>query len=383
MGIYLDNAATSHPKPESVYEAVDWFSREVGASSGRGAYRSALRADGIAYEARAALARLFGIGDPGRIVFTSCATESLNLAIFGLLSSGDHVVCTGVEHNAVWRPLKSLERDGGVQINMTEHRLDGTMVLDSLEASLRDETRLLVVNHASNVLGTLMPVKEIARVARDRGIPVLLDAAQTAGCFPVDVGELGVDLLAFTGHKSLLGPQGTGGLYIAEGVSPRPVRFGGTGSESAREDLPDVLPDRFEVGTANGPGIAGLLAGVRHIIDHDVGKIARCERRLTAYALDRLGEVTGIELYGPEEAEQRVPVISFNVDWARAEELAFVLDDSYGIMVRAGLHCAPTSHRHVGTLDRGALRVSLGPFNDHEDIDALVNALIEVKGEFL
>ncbi len=382
MGIYLDNAATSYPKPEAVYEAADRFSREIGASSGRGAYRNALRADGIIYEARASLAELFNVPDAARIVFTSCATESINLALFGTLSAGDHVVCTGIEHNAVWRPLKALERQGDIRISIADHLHDGTLVLESLWEAVQEETRLIVVNHASNVLGTLMPVEDIARGAQRRGIPVLLDAAQTAGLHPIDVKALEIDLLAFTGHKSLLGPQGTGGLYIGEDVSLRPVRYGGTGSESAREDLPDVLPDRFEVGTANAPGIAGLLAGVQYILERGLEAIVEKERRLTLHALQRLQDVNGVELYGPQDADRRVPVISLNVDWARAEELAFVLDDEYGIMVRAGLHCAPTSHRLMGTLNRGALRVSPGCFNEESDIDALANALGEIEAKF-
>ncbi len=382
MGVYLDNAATSFPKPESVHEAVDWFSREVGASSGRGAYRSALRADGVMFEARAALARLFSVSDPSRIIFTSGATESLNLAIFGLLSPGDHVVCTGLEHNAVWRPLKALHRRGHIDMSVADHNPDGTLCAKSVRSLLREDTRMVAVNHASNVLGTIMPVREIAALARERDVPVLLDAAQTAGCLPIDVRELGVSLLAFTGHKSLLGPQGTGGLYIGEEVSLRPVRYGGTGSESAREDLPDVLPDRFEVGTANGPGIAGLAAGVGYVLERGVDEIAREESRLTEYLMQRLAAFDDVQVYGPSESALRAPVVSFNVSWARPEELAFALDDAHGIMVRAGLHCAPTSHRLMGTLDRGALRVSFGPCNDREDVERLIDALEEMREEF-
>lgn len=380
MAIYLDNAATSYPKPETVYEAVDHFSRELGASSGRGAYRRALKADQLFYDTRVALAELFNAPDPGRIIFTSGATEAINLAIFGLLNRGDHVITTGIEHNSVWRSLKALQRADCIEVDTAEHRPDGSLVVDSIRDAVREHTRLVVVNHASNVLGTLMPVAEIGRITRELGIPLLVDAAQTAGCRPIDVQEMGVDLLAFTGHKSLLGPQGTGGLVIGPDIHLSPIRFGGTGSESAREDQPDVLPDRFEVGTLNGPGIAGLNAGARYVLDRGVERIAADERQLVTYARNLLGEVPGCELYGSVDPCGQVPVISMNFDWAPADEVAFLLDDEYGIMVRAGLHCSPTSHRIMGTLHRGALRVSLGCFNGQEDVDRLIRAFGEIHG---
>lgn len=377
--VYLDNAATSYPKPEAVYRAVDWFLREVGASAGRGGYRLALKADEIVYQARSALARLFNVKDASRIVFTANATESLNLAIKGLVGPGDHVVTSSMEHNAVWRCLKTLERDQGVEPTIVPCAADGTLAPEAVEGALRPNTRLIVLTHASNVTGTIMPVAEVGEIARRHGIPFLVDAAQTAGVLPIDVERDRIDLLAFTGHKGLLGPFGTGGLYIREGFEPRPLKEGGTGSESRLPYQPQTLPERYEAGTLNVCGLAGLAAGVEFILNEGVEKIRAKEKSLTRHALEALADVEGAEIYGPKDAERQVGLISFNLAGVDGVEVAYVLDEVYGIMVRVGLHCAPLAHQTIGTLDRGTVRVSLGYFNTFADLDYLGEALQSIS----
>lgn len=381
MGIYLDNAATTFPKPAVVYEAVLDCLRRVGASAGRGSYRLALEADHLVFETRLALARLFNIGDPARLVFTANATEALNLALKGLLRQGDHVVTSSMEHNAVWRPLKVLERTRGIEITVVPCRPDGTLEVGDVSRALKDRTRLVVLTHASNVVGTVLPVGEIGRITRSRGILLLVDAAQTAGVYPIDVEEMAVDLLAFTGHKGLLGPMGTGGLYLGPGVTLEPLKEGGTGSESLLEEQPAVLPDRYEAGTLNVPGLAGLRAGVQYLLSEGVARVRQREKELTAYLLELLGGVAGLTVYGPRDPERQVGVVSFNLDRVGAERVAFILDDVYDIQVRSGLHCAPQAHRTIGTLDRGTVRIGLGYFTRESDLEALATALKEIAAE--
>jgi cysteine desulfurase family protein len=373
--VYLDNAATSYPKPEAVYRAVDWCLREVGANAGRGGYRRALEADEIVYRARSALARLFNVRDASRIVFTANATEALNLAIKGLVGPGDHVVTSSLEHNAVWRCLKTLERDLGVELAVVRCAPDGTLDPKAVEEALRPNTRLIVVTHASNVTGTILPMAQVGEIARRHGVPFLVDAAQTAGALAIDVERDGIDLLAFTGHKALLGPFGTGGLYIREGLNPRPLKEGGTGSQSRLPYQPELLPDRYEAGTLNVCGLAGLAAGVEFILDAGVEKIREKEETLTGYALEVLASTEGVELYGPGDPERQVGVISFNLAGVDGAEVAYVLDEVYGIMVRVGLHCAPLAHETIGTLARGPVRLGLGYVNTFEELDYLGEAL--------
>jgi len=379
MQVYLDNAATSYPKPEEVYEAVVSFMREIGVSSGRGAYRKALEADRIIYEARRSLAELFNVKDTKQIVFTSNATEALNLAIKGILSEGEHVITSQMEHNAVCRPLKRLEKERGIEISQLSCLSDGSLEdLDLLGAVIRPNTRLVVITHASNVSGTIMPIGEIGKICNENAVPLLVDAAQTAGVLPIDVEAMNVDLLAFTGHKGLLGPQGTGGLYIREGIQLEPLKEGGTGSESILETQPDILPDKYEAGTLNAAGLAGLGAAVRFILLQGVENIRKREMELTAHLLDKLRENDAIRIYGPDDSEKQVGVVSINIGDHQPEEIGYVLDEVYGIMVRTGLHCAPCAHRTIGTVERGTLRISLGYFNTEAEIDYTVQALRQI-----
>ena len=378
MGIYFDHAATSYPKPEPVYRAVDHNQRHVGANPGRGAYRRALEAEQIIFKTRRYLGDLFNIPDVTRIVFTANVTESLNLALKGLLRPGDHVITSQMEHNAMWRPLKVLERERGISVSVLPCTAGRSFELADLEKQIRPATRLVAICHASNVTGTLMPVGEAGEICRRRKLALLVDAAQTAGVYPVDVKALNISLLAFTGHKGLLGPTGTGGLYIAPGIELKPLKEGGTGGDSLLEHQPAHLPDRFEAGTMHAAGIAGLGAAVKFILDQGVPKIREHEMALTAYAMERLRQIPGLLVYGPGSAVERTAVLSFNFTDTAPEEVAYVLDEVFGIMVRSGLHCAPQAHRSIGTAERGAVRVSFGYFNRKEEIDQLVKALAKI-----
>ena len=373
--IYFDNAATSYPKPESVYETVYKFMKDIGASSGRGAYRKALEADRMIYETRRKIANLFGVKDVSRIIFTANATDSLNLALKGFLKPGSHVVTTSMEHNAVWRPLKRLQCEREIEITPVQCNSDGALNIQNLADVIKPNTKLVVLLHASNVVGTIMPIKAIGQITREQKIPLLVDTAQTAGVYPIDVEELNIDMLAFTGHKGLLGPQGTGGLYIREGIKLEPLKEGGTGGESILETQPANLPDRYEAGTLNTPGLVGLGAGVSFILSEGVEKIRVKEITLTQHLIQKLSEIPEIEIYGPKNAAKQVGVVSINVADYAPEEIGYTLDETYGIMVRTGLHCAPCAHRTIGTIERGTLRIGLGYFNTEEEIDYFVQSI--------
>lgn len=376
MAIYFDNAATSYPKPVEVCEAVNNYMRYLGASPGRGTYQAARMADQLIYNTREALAKLFNIADLSRIVYTSNVTESINLALKGYLKTGDHVITTQMEHNAVWRPLKVLEKQRGIKISTLSCPYGLDFNPNELNNLVCPETRLVVINHASNVTGTIMPVKETGIICEELKIPLLVDAAQTAGVLPINVQEMKISLLAFTGHKGLLGPTGTGGLYIAPGIDIDPLKEGGTGGDSLLEQQPDHLPDRYEAGTLNAAGIAGLGAGVRYILDQGLENIRNHEIDLTAYAIDKLLRIPNLAIYGPQKAEERTAVISFNFSNIAPEEVTYVLDEVYEIMARSGLHCAPQAHRAIETIElNGTMRISFGYFNTKNEIDQLIGAL--------
>lgn len=364
--IYFDNAATSFPKPESVYKVVDDFFRETAANPGRGGHRLSVEAGQVVMNARRKLAELFNVGDPSRIVFTSNTTEALNLAIKGLLSSGDHVVTSSVEHNSVVRPLRALE-DAGIEVTKVRASQIGLVDPEDVRSAMTPQTRLIVLTHASNVAGTIQPIAQIGKMARERGVTFLVDAAQTAGILPIDVEADNIDLLAFPGHKSLYGPPGTGGLYIKRGIELRPLCEGGTGTESELDVQPAGLPERFESGTLNSIGIAGLSAGVGFVLETGLAKIRAHELILTEQVLSGLQAIPEVFIYGPGSAIGRVSTISFNIEGWEPSEVAAVLDESFGIAVRAGLHCAPDAHRTIGTFPGGSVRVSPGFFNTLEE----------------
>ena len=378
MPVYLDNAATSFPKPEVVYCAADQFMREIGVSAGRGAYKQALEADKIIYETRKSLATLFNVKDVSRIIFTFNVTDSLNLAIKGLLNPGDHVITSSMEHNAVWRPLKVLQQEKGISITAVQCKWDGVLEPQKVREAITKKTKLIVLIHASNVTGIVMPIAEVGKIARESNVPFLVDAAQTAGLYPIDVQDMNIDLLAFTGHKGLMGPMGTGGLYIREGIMVKPLKEGGTGGDSILEFQPASLPDRYEAGTPNVSGIAGLGAAAKFILNEGVEKIHTKEAALTGYTLRKLSEVDGITVYGHGDINERVGVISLNIMDLNPQKVGHILDEKYGIMVRTGLHCAPCAHRTIGTIDGGTIRIGLGYFNTEADIDTFVEAVNDI-----
>jgi len=377
MTVYLDNAATSWPKPEEVYRAVDRFMRQVGATPGRGGHRREEEAQRIADETRQALAQLFHAPDPQGVVFTMNATQAINMALKGLLRPGDHVVTSSIEHNALWRPLKALERTG-VRVTAVPCAPDGTLDPAAVAAALRPETRLVAMLHGSNVLGAILPVAEIGAICRSRGVLFLVDAAQTAGALPLDMEAMGIDLLAFAGHKGLYGPHGTGGLVVRPGVALETWIEGGSGVESASETMPEALPARLEAGSHNAAGIAGLLEGVRFVLEQGVERIRAHEVELASLLLEGLREIPGASILGPGDPAQRTAVVSVTVEGYSPDQLAVVLDQVFDVATRAGLHCAPQAHRTAGTLDCGALRFSPGYFNTADDIRYAVESLREI-----
>lgn len=380
--VYLDNAATSFPKPEAVYAAIDRYNRRLGAAAGRGAYGSAVEAAGIVRRCRLNLARLFNAEGPDRFAFVHNGTDALNTALHGLLRPGDSVVTTAAEHNSVLRPLRALA-DLGVTATVVPCDETGYVRPEDVRAAIRADTRLVAVTHASNVTGAVQPVAEIAAVAKAAGALVLLDAAQTAGHVPIDLAVLPVDLLAASGHKGLLGPLGTGLLYVRPGVEEelRPLRQGGTGTSSEQDRHPAAMPERLEAGNLNVPGLAGLEAAAGWLLDRGIGSARRQEEELTGRLLDGLEALPGARVYGPRSAEGRVGVVSVTVDGWTPHDLAAVLDAEFGIEARAGLHCAPLIHRRLGTAEAGGtLRLSLGTFTTAEEIDAAVGALRSLGG---
>ncbi|MBI4858194.1 MAG: aminotransferase class V-fold PLP-dependent enzyme [Acetobacterium woodii] len=375
MDIYLDNAATTFPKPLAVPEAIYDYIVNNGGTSGRGSYEKAILADGLVYQTRKSLAKLFNHTDPKTVVFTSSVTESLNLALQGILKPGDHVVTSALEHNAVWRCLKTLERDLGISISIVPATAQGETDISDVAAALTPDTKMIVFTHASNVLGTIQPIDAIGALAHEKGVLFLVDAAQTAGVVPIDVQAQQIDLLAFTGHKSLLGPMGTGGLIVNCDVDIHPLISGGTGGDSAYEYQPDYYPNHLEAGTMNVSGIIGLGAALAFLKSEGLETIRSKEDALMDYALNALATVPGIELYGPQDSSKSVGVIPFNIEGHIPEEIAYFLDQECHVMIRAGLHCAPSAHRLIGTVTRGTCRIGIGYFNEYAHIDALVNGL--------
>jgi cysteine desulfurase/selenocysteine lyase len=362
--IYFDNAATSWPKPAPVRAALNDYFGDGGGNPGRSGHRMSIAAARLVENAREALAAFFHV-------------DALNLAMYGLLRRGDHVVTTSVEHNSVMRPLRHLETQG-VAVTVVPCASDGTLKLGAVRQAIQPQTRLLVTTHASNVAGTLLPVAELAALAHERGVLYLVDAAQTAGAVPIDVRQIGMDLLAFTGHKALWGPTGTGGLYIREGLELTPLIRGGTGSDSAREIQPTFLPDAHESGTLNVAGIAGLAAGVRFVSDIGIEAVRAHEQNLTARFLAGAERIPRILLYGPRDPTLQCGLVSLNIAGAVPSEAGLLFDQSYGIMVRTGLHCAPSAHRSLGTFPMGTVRFSFGWFNTPAEVDTALQALREI-----
>lgn len=378
--IYLDNAATSYPKPKEVGQAMMYFLEKVGANPGRSSHRLSIEAGRILYQARESLAELFNVDDPLRIIFTLNVTEALNLALKGLLRPGDQVITSSMEHNSVMRPLRELEKRG-VEVKVIPCSSQGVLDPVDLERAIKKNTKLIVLNHGSNVIGSLLPITVVGEMAKRHHILFLVDTAQTAGCYPLDIKKDNIDLLAFTGHKALYGPPGTGGLVIGERVNTKkliPLKVGGTGSHSEFEEQPDFLPDIYESGTPNIVGLNGLKEGVRFVLAEGVDKIHQHEKNLIIRLIEGLKEIPEVTLYGGDYRKEQVAVVSFNLKDKWPSEVGMRLDEEYDIMCRVGLHCSPATHKTIGTFPRGTVRFSMSWFNTLEEVDQVIMAIREI-----
>lgn len=371
---YMDNAATSYPKPETVYQAVDYFNRYMGGNPGRGSNQQTIKAGSVLLEAREALAKLFNIEDSLQIAFTHNITDALNIGLKGILKPGDHIITTSMEHNSVARPLFYLEKQG-VEWTKVTCAPDGSLDPDKVRKAIQPNTKVICMLHASNLTGTIMPVTEVGKLARANEIIYMVDSAQSAGVLPIDVVEQHIDILTFTGHKGLFGPQGTGGIYIRPNIIINPIKQGGTGSLSEYLEHPEIMPDLLESGTPNTPGIAGLLAGVNYIIETGLNVINKHEQELIEMLLNGLGEIKGLDIYGPKDSRKQTAVIALNIADMDCGDVSSILDYDYNIVTRSGLHCTPLAHQTLGTLEKGALRLSPGYFTTPEQIEYVIKAI--------
>jgi cysteine desulfurase family protein len=378
--IYLDNAATSWPKPPEVLKAITEVMEQAGGNPGRSGHRFSVAAARVVYECREKVTEFFNISDPKRVIFTANATQAINLVLRGILKPGDHVVTSSMEHNAVMRPLRFLEKQG-IVIKIAQCAADGTLDVSEIAKLIDNKTRLVVISLASNVTGTILPVAEVTAVAHQFGALVLADAAQAAGAIPIDLRQNGVDFLAFTGHKELLGPTGIGGLIISQNVDARtitPLMFGGTGSRSDSEEQPEDMPDKFESGTANMIGIAGLRAALGWINQRGLAAIGEHNKELTMMLLEGLANINGVKIYGTPNAGNSLAIVSFTIKGKKVSEVGFRLDAEFEIMARVGLHCAPAAHRTIGSFPEGTVRFSPGIFTTTENVKQTLKAVQKV-----
>jgi cysteine desulfurase family protein len=380
--IYLDNAATTYPKPKQLVEGMADLYLRYGVNPGRSGYDLCLIGGDLVQTTRKELTELFGGTDPDRLIFAYNASEALNILIQGLVEPGDHVISTTVEHNSVIRPLNHMREEKGISIDYIPYERDGVVDPQRIADAFRNETSVVVVNHGSNVIGTIQPVAEIGRLCRERGILFVVDTAQTAGVIPIDMKEMAIDALAFTGHKSLLGPTGIGGLYVREGVVVRPTRYGGTGVRSAHPFQLEEYPYRLEVGTGNVLGIVGLHLSLKYIADRGMENIYRHEMELFSRLQAGLIDLDRVTLHGTTGLENRLPVLSLTVAGRDPSDIGTMLDVDYNIATRTGLQCAPLIHEQMGTAPRGTVRMSIGPANTDAHIDAAVAAMREISSKF-
>ncbi len=380
--IYLDNAATTLQKPEAVIEAVADAMRHLG-NSGRGSGSASLQASRVIYEARRTLTAFFGGTDPSRLVFTANSTESLNIALHGLFVPKDYVITTELEHNSVLRPLYAEQEQHRLSLTIVKSGEQGTVDYEGIEAAIRPETRAIVCTHASNLTGNVVDLYRMGQIAKDHGLLLMVDASQTAGVLPIDVEKMHIDVLCFTGHKSLMGPQGTGGLYVREGVDIRPFKSGGTGVHSFLKNQPDDYPEHLEAGTLNGHGIAGLLAAVREIQNIGLPAIYEREHQLMQQFYDGVRKIPGVKIYGDfsDSAAVRCPIVALNIGEMDASEVSDWLQEEYGIITRAGAHCAPLMHQHFQTEKQGMVRFSFSYYNTEEEVLAAIHAVEEIAAE--
>lgn len=377
MPIYCDQAATSFPKPRTVVEAISSFLTSTSGSPGRSAHRYALEAGRAVFEARETVAAFFNCPSSEQVIFTANVTESLNLVLLGLLKPGDHVVTTSMEHNSVMRPLSYLQESRNVQLTVVYGDDQGRLAPEDIKKAIRPETKLIIINHASNVTGTILPIEAVGDVKGEAFF--LVDTAQSAGVIPIDMQRTKVDFLAFTGHKSLFGPTGLGGLCLSQDIPLSPLKRGGTGSRSESWIQPDFLPDRYESGTPNTVGIVGLKAGIKFIQGQGLEQIKAHEAGLISQMMDGLSAVKGLKIYGPHAADKKTAIISLNLEGKSPSEVCLILDRKYGIMTRGGLHCAPIAHKTIGTFPEGTVRFSLGYFNTMEEVNKVIRAIYEIS----
>ena len=377
--IYFDNAATTLQKPEAVKDAVMQAMTTFG-NPGRGVHEPAMAASRAVYEASCALAQLFHAENPARIAFTANATQALNIAIKGILNPGDHVITTAMEHNSVLRPLYELEEQG-VELTILPADKQGRVAYEAFEAAIRSNTRAIVCTHGSNLTGNLVDVGKIGAIAKASGLLLMVDASQTAGVVPIDVGKMNIDILCFTGHKGLLGPQGTGGLYVREGVTVRPLLTGGSGVQSHSKTHPSQMPTALEAGTLNAHGLAGLNAGVRYLLERGIGTLRQKELDFTWAFYEGVKKIPGITVYGDFSARERCPIVSLNVRDYDSAQVSDALFSTFGIATRPGAHCAPLLHDALGTGQRGAVRFSFSHYNTMEQINTAIAALREIAQE--
>jgi cysteine desulfurase/selenocysteine lyase len=377
--IFLDNGATSFPKPEEVYTFMDNFYRNYGVNPGRSGYDLCMETGELVENTRKMMTEFFNGTDPDRLCFSYNSTDALNLIINGMLKQGDHALTTTLEHNSVLRPLYHLYKYNGVEVDHIPFDGMGFIDPDDFPKKFKKNTKLVIINHASNVIGTVQPIKEIGKHCRERAIPLAIDVSQSAGKIPIDIKDMNVDVVAFTGHKSLLGPTGIGGLYVSEGIEIRHTRAGGTGVRSAVRTHLDEYPYRLEYGTMNTLGVAGLYAGVKWIEKTGMHNIHEQEMKLTTMLRDGLKDIDGVTLYRQDDLTDHISILLFNVDGLEALDTGTMLDVDYNIACRTGLHCAPLVHEHLGTAEiHGAVRFGIGPFNTEEHIAAAINAVREI-----
>ncbi len=375
MTIYFDNAATSWPKPEKVYRAMDHFMREVGANPGRSGHRQSIEAGRIIYLVRKSLAEMLGVCSEDRVILALNATDGLNMAIKGTVEPGDHIITSSMEHNAVMRPLRGLQDQKKIELTIVPCSEQGYLDPDDIKKAVQRNTKTIILNHASNVTGNILPVKEVGEIAKNHHLRLIVDGAQTAGVLPIDIDDLGVDIYAFTGHKGLLGPQGTGGLCLGNQVSLKPWREGGTGSRSESDRQPDFLPDSLEAGTPNTVGAAGLKAALDFLLHTGIDQVRDKELALTQRLWEGLDTIKRVKMYGPAVRKDAVAVVSFVVNGQDPAVTALTLEEKGGIACRTGLHCAPHAHKTIGSHPTGTIRFSLGIFNTPEEVDAAIKVV--------
>lgn len=377
--IYLDNSATTFPKPEEVYEFMDKFYRNHGVNPGRSGFDAALEAEEVVMGTRKMLTELFNGDDPDRLTFSYNASDSLNMILLGLSEKGDHVITTMLEHNSVLRPLHHLEQDGTIEVTHVPFDKHGYLDPDDIKKAIKKNTKMVVVNHASNIIGTVQPVLEIGKICREAGVYFVVDASQSAGIIPIDMKEMCIDALAFTGHKCLMGPTGIGGSYVMEGVQIKGTRFGGTGVRSAQKTHLEQFPYRLECGTLNLVGVAGLRAGVKWVLDQGMENLHKQELDLWDKMRKGIQAIDNVTTYCAEDTNNQNAVLSINVGGFEAGDVGTMLDVDYNIACRTGMQCAPLVHEQLGT-DKmhGTVRLSLGPFNTEDHVDLAIEAIADV-----